>query len=51
MTPWKSDITVRGDAGRDTISGTRGRDLLVGGPGRDTINGNANLATAAAGRS
>ncbi|RYB89367.1 hypothetical protein EUA06_15390 [Nocardioides glacieisoli] len=38
----KSDITVRGDAGRDTISGTRGRDLLIGGPGRDTINGNAN---------
>lgn len=37
-----SDITVRGDAGRDTISGTRGRDLLIGGPGRDTVTGRAN---------
>ena len=37
-----SDVTVLGNAGRDTISGTRGRDLLIGGPGRDTINGNAN---------
>ena len=36
------DVTVLGNAGRDTISGTRGRDLLIGGPGRDTINGNAN---------
>ena len=38
----RSDITVRGDAGRDTIRGSRGKDLLIGGPGRDTINGNAN---------
>ena len=37
-----SDITVRGDGGRDTIKGSRGKDLLVGGPGHDTINGNAN---------
>lgn len=38
----KSDVTILGDDGRDTIRGSRGKDLLVGGKGRDTIDGNAN---------